>query len=196
MSMRTNLVLGVVLVLIGLAGIAVTVALQPMSDTALWLDAHGMTGDVDAMFIEQMIPHHDDAIAMAELALTRAEHPQIRRLAERIVRTQTAENAQMRQWYREWYGAAVPTAPAGRRGMMGGMMGSRDGLQRLENAGSFDQVFIEEMIPHHRMGILMAGMAGSTTLRPEIRQLTEAIIEGQSAEIDQMLEWYEEWYGR
>jgi len=37
----------------------------------------GMMGDVDRHFIEQMIPHHEDAIAMADIALTKAEHPEI-----------------------------------------------------------------------------------------------------------------------
>ena len=38
----------------------------------------GMMMDSDRMFIEQMIPHHQDAIDMANLALERAEHPEIR----------------------------------------------------------------------------------------------------------------------
>ncbi len=188
--------LGIVLVVIGLSGIAVTGVLLEQSSTAFRGDRTGMTRDMDAMFIEEMIPHHDDAIAMAELAVTRAEHPEVRRLAESIKRTQTAENEQMRRWYREWYGIEVPTTRTGRRGMMGGMMGGQAGLERLEAAAEFDKVFIEEMVPHHRMGVMMAGMAGSATLRPEIRDLTASIIESQSAEIDQMLAWYRAWYGR
>jgi uncharacterized protein (DUF305 family) len=194
-SRRMTLVLGIVLVVIGLAGIAVTAVLQE-SLTAFRGDRMSATRDMDAMFIEEMIPHHDDAIAMAELAISRAEHPEVRRLAESVKRTQTAENEQMRQWYREWYGIDVPAGRAGRRGMMGGMMGGEAGLERLQTADVFDKVFIEEMVPHHRMGVMMASMAGSATLRPEIRDLTAAIIESQSAEIDQMLEWYRAWYGR
>jgi uncharacterized protein (DUF305 family) len=92
------------LVVVGLIGIIATTAfLQPVVPVGT-TPASGM----DAMFIEQMIPHHDDAIEMAELALTRAEHPEIRQLAADIKRTQTAENAQMRTWYREWFGTAVP----------------------------------------------------------------------------------------
>jgi hypothetical protein len=40
---------------------------------------------------------------MAELALTRAKRPQLKALAQKIKASQTAENAQMRRWYREWY---------------------------------------------------------------------------------------------
>jgi len=150
---------------------------------------------MDAMFIEQMIPHHDDAIEMAELALTRAEHPEIRRLAADIKRTQAAENAQMRTWYREWFGTAVPDV-GDRSRMMGGMMRGGVDIEDLEGAEQFDKAFIEAMVPHHQMGIMMSQMAGGATNRSELRELTDAIIEGQSAEIDKMQAWYDEWYGR
>ncbi|MFM7267070.1 MAG: DUF305 domain-containing protein [Cyanobium sp.] len=56
----------------------------------------------DAHFIVIMIPHHEGAIAMAELALQRSGRPEIRALAERIRTSQSRENAQMRRWYRQW----------------------------------------------------------------------------------------------
>jgi uncharacterized protein (DUF305 family) len=180
------------LILVGLTGIIVTAAyLQPLAPSG----AAGASG-MDAMFIEQMIPHHDDAIAMAELALTRAEHPEIRQLAADIKRTQTAENAQMRSWYREWFGASVPDV-GGSSSMMGGMMGSGAiSMADLEVAEPFDKAFIEAMIPHHQTAIMMSRMAGGASGRPEMRGLTSSIIEAQSAEIAKMQAWYEEWYGR
>ncbi len=152
----------------------------------------GMGRDSDAMFIRQMIPHHDDAIAMADIALTRAEHPEVRRLAEVIRRTQTAENAQMREWYRLWFGSEVPANGAG---MMGRM--SADGAEQLEELDrdeSFDKAFLEEMIPHHEMALMMARMAGRSTSRDEMREFTQMIIAVQSREIRQMEEWYGQWY--
>ncbi len=62
-----------------------------------------LTVDISQHFIEQMIPHHDDAIAMAEIALTKAEHPEIKQLASNIKQSQSAENEQMRTWYKSWY---------------------------------------------------------------------------------------------
>lgn len=163
----------------------------------------GEARGVDSMFIEQMIPHHDDAIAMAELALTRAEHPEIKQLAEDVIRTQSAENAQMRDWYEEWYGQSVPANGSGSYGMMGrggmmggGMMGNFGDLTALEDAVQFDQAFIEQMIPHHQMGIMMARMVDNGSSRPEIQGLARDIIRTQSEEIDRMQQWYQEWYGR
>jgi len=180
------------LVIVGLTGIILTAAyLQPVVTTGT-----GPASGMDAMFIEQMIPHHDDAIEMAELALTRAEHPEIRQLAADIKRTQTAENAQMRTWYREWFGTTVPDV-GGSSWMMGGMMGSGAmDMADLEAAELFDKAFIEAMIPHHQIAIMMSRMAGGASGRPEMRGLTSSIIESQSTEIDKMQAWYDEWYGR
>lgn len=192
MTKRTVPVVAIVLVVAGLVGMAAVMAfLQPFGSSG-W----SMRGNMDAMFIEQMIPHHEDAIAMAELALTRAEHPEIKQLAKDVIETQSAEIDQMREWYREWFDADVPDF-GGSFGMMGGgMMGGAVDIEDLEAAEQFDKAFIEGMVPHHQMGIMMSQMAGGATSRPELRDLTESIIEGQSAEISKMQEWYDEWYGR
>ena len=208
---KTGVVVAVALILVGLLGMAVTLSFQQSNGAGVADCPGGLCGGnggsvpssgaargVDSMFIEQMIPHHDDAIAMAELALTRAKHPEIKQLAEDVIRTQSAENVQMRDWYEQWYGESVPANGSGSYGMMGGgMMGGSSGdLTALEDAEQFDKAFIEQMIPHHEMGIMMARMAGNSTGRTEIRGLTESIIRSQSDEIDRMQQWYQEWYGR
>ncbi|MHB1137037.1 MAG: DUF305 domain-containing protein [Coriobacteriia bacterium] len=184
--------IGIVLIVVGAVGVAAVAFVQPGGSVG-----SPMRGDMDAMFIEEMIPHHEDAIAMAELALTRAEHPEVKGLAEDVIETQSAEIDQMREWYREWYDADVPDfgGSSGRMGgMMGGGMGGAFDLDDLEAAEPFDRYFIEAMVPHHEMGIMMSQMVGSTTSRPELRDLADSIIEGQSAEVGDMREWYDEWY--
>jgi uncharacterized protein (DUF305 family) len=158
----------------------------------------GMMAGSDRMFIEQMIPHHQDAVEMGELALTKAEHPELRQLAENIIRDQSREIAMMRGWYREWYGTDVPVYPgAGGHGMMGGGMGrNMTDLGRLRNASSFDKEFIEQMIPHHTMAIMMGRMATQNAEHAEIRELGSSIVSSQSAEVTMMQGWYQEWYGR
>lgn len=66
-------------------------------------------GAADARFIVMMIPHHEGAIAMAELALRRARRREIRALAQRIKASQGAEIVQMRRWYKQWFNADVPS---------------------------------------------------------------------------------------
>lgn len=83
---------------------------------------------MDQHFIVMMIPHHDGAIAMADLALTRAKHSEIKELAKSIKASQTSENAQMRTWYRQWFGGDVPTWTRGGGMGMGSMAMMGKGL--------------------------------------------------------------------
>lgn len=194
MKQRTLLIIAVSLVAVGLSGVAVTLALDTIGSIAApSLGVRGRAGAVEAMFIERMVPHHQDAIDMAELAESKAEHPEIRELAADIRRNQSAENEQMREWYRDWFGAEVPEVSD--RGMMGPMMRGGSDLDRLRSAEDFDREFIEQMVPHHQMGIMMARMAGRSAEREELRELADSIIETQSQEIEDMERWYREWYG-
>jgi uncharacterized protein (DUF305 family) len=65
------------------------------------------TNQVDKQFIAMMVPHHEQAIQMADLALTRAKKPEIKQLAQTIKQDQTREIQQMRTWYKSWYGTEV-----------------------------------------------------------------------------------------
>jgi uncharacterized protein (DUF305 family) len=155
--------------------------------------------DMDANFIEQMIPHHEDAITMAEIALEKAEHEEIKQLARNIQVTQTEEIEKMQRWYKEWYGREVTFITQARAHVQGtfsyGMMGDNSDIARLENAPDFDKVFIEEMIPHHQMAVMMAQMLKQSTNRREMNQLADDIINAQTREINQMRGWYRTWYG-
>jgi len=168
------------------------------------------SGLMDAHFIEQMIPHHEDAITMANLALTEAQHPEIKQLSEAIIESQSKEIDQMKAWYKDWYGEEVPsgTAVMGQHGMTPlrqgfagqvgqmhmGMMGNGTDITKLEQAADFDKAFIEEMIPHHQMAVMMANMLKVGTQRPEMQKLADDIITAQTREINQMRQWYDAWY--
>ena len=152
---------------------------------------------LDQHFIEQMMPHHEGAIAMANLALEKAMRPEIKELAKTIVRAQESENQQMKSWYKDWFGKDVPKGSAMMGGMMsqGGMhMGGTEDLTALKNAVDFDKAFLEQMIPHHQMAIMMANMLESGSNQPEMKQLAKNIIDSQTKEIQQMQGWYKVWY--
>ena len=158
-----------------------------------------MMGQIDSHFIEQMIPHHEDAITMANLALTLSEHQEIKTLANDIIKAQSEEIDQMKQWYKSWFGDEVPDLSFSMGygiGMMhGGMIGNETDVEALENAKPFDKEFIEQMVPHHQMAVMMGQMLLYSTNRPEMKQLTENIISAQTKEINEMREWYRVWYG-
>ncbi len=160
-----------------------------------------MGQQADRHFITMMIPHHEGAVKMADLALKLSKRPEIRKLAESIKRDQTREIDQMRAWYKQWYGTNVPSVSAiedtGMMGMHDRMMGMMNmteaDLKALETASNFDKAFIEEMIPHHKMALMMTHMIVDSD-RPEMRTLSRAIVQAQSTEIEQMRQWYSSWY--
>ncbi len=73
-----------------------------------------MAGDQsDHMFLRMMIPHHQLAIEMSEDALRRAEHQELKGLAEAIIRGQSAEIAEMERYLEGWYGTESSHNSAG-----------------------------------------------------------------------------------
>ncbi|TGV30105.1 DUF305 domain-containing protein, partial [bacterium M00.F.Ca.ET.168.01.1.1] len=56
------------------------------------------TGNADADFVRGMIPHHQDAIDMAKVVIANGKDPEIRKLAEGVVKAQEAEIKQMQDW--------------------------------------------------------------------------------------------------
>ena len=73
-------------------------------------------------------------------------------------------------------------------------MGGQEDMTTLQNANDFDRAFIEAMIPHHQLAVMMAQMLRSGTNRPEMLFLANNIIESQSKEIQEMQSWYRSWY--
>lgn len=160
--------------------------------------------EMDKHFIEMMIPHHQDAVEMADLALQKAKHPEIKKLAATIKTDQTREIEQMKGWYKKWYGTEVPATSMtgmgmgmrqgrGQGPMHSGMMAMNMNLESLKNASDFDKEFIRQMIPHHQMAVMMSRMALNRATQSQIRDLAQAIIKSQTAEIQQMQQWYQAW---
>jgi uncharacterized protein (DUF305 family) len=167
----------------------------------------GITGgdpSIDRAFIDMMVPHHEAAVAMAEIALERAEHPELRELAQEIIDAQSAEIGQLREWREQWFGssdtpsmAEMPMLPgmsmAG-HAMSGATMDMGQEVDGLRSAEPFDRLFIDAMIRHHEQAVEAAQIVLEETDRAEIRELGEAIIEAQTAEIEQLRLWREDWY--
>jgi uncharacterized protein (DUF305 family) len=140
----------------------------------------------DAAFIDSMIVHHEGAIIMANQALEQAERQEIKDLANEIVSAQEAEIGQMKEWRTEWYPELAETS---------GMAMDMGPMEVPAGDAPFDQRFIQAMIPHHEGAIAMAQDALQNAEQQEIRDLAQAIIDAQEAEIAQMRQWLSAWYG-
>ena len=134
----------------------------------------------DVMFAEMMIPHHQQAIEMSDLALKNSTNPEVLALAQEIKDAQTPEIEQMKSW------GASSMAHMGH--MMDGMLSDEE-LSDLAAAtgSSFDKLFLEGMIKHHEGAIDMAEMVIDSK-NSEVAALAKAIIKAQRAEISKMKE--------
>lgn len=155
----------------------------------------GANMDMDLMFIDSMIPHHQSAIGMAEVALEEAEHQEIKDLAQAIISAQQAEIDQMMAWREQWFPGAAQSGGMPGMGGMTGMEMTDEEMRMLREADPFDEAFIDMMISHHESAIAMAQEILKTTQRPELQQLANDIISAQQAEIEQMQEWRQAWFG-
>ncbi len=131
-------------------------------------------GDID--FAEMMIPHHEQAIVMSEIALTNSSSDEILALAQEIKAAQAPEIELMKSWT----GVSASTHMGH---MMDGML-SDGQIQELRDSegATFDRLFLEGMIAHHEGAITMAQKVIRSENK-EVAALAAAIIEAQEKEI-------------
>ena len=158
--------------------------------------------DADVSFATDMVRHHAQAVAMADLTIGRTGlDAEVADLAEQIRKDQTPEINTMSDWLEEW-GEQVPRTGYGSRdghthsqegmgmqdlGDMPGMMTSEEmhGLDATKGA-AFQRRWLEMMVEHHQGAIRMARTEVAEGEDQDARALARRIIEGQQAEVDTM----------
>lgn len=152
------------------------------------------TAGFEIAFMQAMIPHHQGAIAMAQLAPTHAAHADVKDLATRIITDQSREIAQMTGWLQSWYGTTPQAGvPVGMGGMMGSFNGDTTTLAAL-TGDAFDREFLIEMRTHHQMALMMTQAVPTRAVHPELQTLGRNILRNQAAEITQFESWLHTWY--
>lgn len=150
--------------------------MQSDSDSELFTGA-------DVMFLQMMIPHHQQAVDISNLALKVSKDSELRELATQIRDAQTAEIIQMEKWLGQ---AGVNTGMGHSMDDMGGMLDDAE-LSALNKATgkTFDILWLEGMIGHHDGAIHMTNMIKDAS-NPDIKKFGQAIVKDQSAQILQM----------
>lgn len=146
--------------------------------------------NADRMFADMMIPHHEQAIQMSDLAIEISENPDIVALARKIKAAQAPEIDQMKLWEDNGDPSHMGHDMMEDFDHSGhGMMGMLDEgeISELERAQGveFDRLFLKGMIAHHEGAIDMAAMIDDSK-NDEVRALGKAIIDSQTAEIEEM----------
>ncbi|MGW3622160.1 DUF305 domain-containing protein [Streptomyces sp. NPDC000880] len=144
----------------------------------------------DVSFSKEMIQHHRQAVAMAELSATRASSTETKDLATKIKGAQDPEIQTMSVWLTSW-GEEIPADMSGvSHDMSSGMPGmmSTDDMDKLETAegAEFDKMFAEMMIKHHEGAIAMAKTEKEDGKYDPAMNLADDVVKTQTAEIEQM----------
>ncbi|MDE3724556.1 DUF305 domain-containing protein [Nocardiopsis sp. N85] len=149
--------------------------------------------DADVRFARMMIPHHEQAVVMADLAETRAGD-EVADLAERIRDAQGPEIERMNGMLESWgvesgphMDESGPHMDMDHGNMMEGML-SEEQMDELESAEGeeFDRLFLEYMIEHHEGAVAMAEAEIADGVDAEARELAQEIVDAQEAEIEEM----------
>ncbi len=150
---------------------------------------HGSTNEnytgADVMFLQMMIPHHQQAIDISNLAMENSQDSELLKLAQIISRDQAAEITQMKAWLVD---AGASEDMGHSMDGMGGMLNSAE-LEALAAAKGveFDRLWLKGMTEHHDGAIHMTQMIEDAQ-NPEIKAFGSKVIADQSAQIAQMKE--------
>jgi uncharacterized protein (DUF305 family) len=155
--------------------------------------------DADVLFATQMIPHHEQAVAMAKLAPGHGASRPVEEVASQISAEQIPEIAQLQGMLAEWNQPAVTPAASPMGGMPGmdgrsalaaaapGMM-TEDEMTRLESANGppFDRAFLQMMITHHEGALTMAKAELADGRDQDAMLMAQNISDAQQASIQLM----------
>ena len=143
--------------------------------------------DADVMFAQMMIPHHEQAIEMSDMALdpTTQASKEIIGLATQIKAAQDPEIKQMKDLLTAWGQPLTAAADVDHSTMMDGML-SMDDMEKLGalKGPDFDYLWAQSMIAHHEGAIDMAEVVLDDGSNAEALTLANAIVSAQATEID------------
>lgn len=157
----------------------------------------------DVRFMQGMIGHHAQALAMVALIPSRTNRTDLRALGERIRVSQTDEIALMRQWLRDRNQQMPPDMPHAAGGhamqmpgmpmsdsLMPGMLTPQQMTELADTRGAeFEALFLKDMIQHHEGALTMVARLFGTTgsgQEPEVFRFAAEVDTDQRAEIARM----------
>lgn len=183
---RKALILSVIAFVGVSLGVSFVIGNGTNNDLDMGMDhgAHSATiGGEEAMFLQMMIPHHQQAIVISDLAISISKNEDILKLANQIKDAQAPEIAQMKSWLKA---AGLGEDPGHSMHAMAGMLTDSQIEQLKTSTGKdFDRQFLSGMIAHHEGAVDMVGMIESSS-DLKLRDFGKQINLSQTDEIEVM----------
>ena len=149
-------------------------------------------GEFERSFLEQMIQHHRGGIDMAKLVNNHTKRRELQQFAEKMISTQEEEITKMTGWLKDWYKAS-PKNVANEKAAE--EMKMHMSMLSEKKDGDFDKAFLDMMPHHHHAAVEMSEQAEKKATHPELKELAATMAKDQQAEIKQLKDWAQSWFG-
>ena len=149
--------------------------------------------DADVAFAKGMLPHHEGAVAMAEVQLKYGKDATMRQLAEDIIKAQQSEIKLMQSWISEHPDSdKQDNTEAMQQAYHNSMQAMHGDMMAGISEPDPDMAFAKGMLPHHEGAVAMAEVELKYGKDDVMRKLAEDIIKAQQSEIELMQSWIAE----
>lgn len=145
----------------------------------------------DLQFIDSLTKHHQMAVDMATAGAPKFANKALKDAAAKMVKDQSREIVQLKQWREQWY----PAAASAESMQMAGMSGMNMDMSHMQmmSGKALDLMFIDMMVPHHEGALAMGKDALAKAEHQEIKDFSQKMIDSQTKEIAQMQQWKKAW---
>lgn len=166
---------------------------------------------MDRDMISMMIRQDEMILAVADLAISRAQRPELKSWAEATKKAKTEESQQLKSWSQQWYGIGAKAMPqpfkktekmGNTDGMVSNCMNSmpmmeelmiKESMLSLNTTTTFDRELTQNVIRYNKMAVMMTSMMLDSE-HPELRVLAQSIIKERATEIKQFQDWHQSWF--
>ncbi|CAM3896771.1 DUF305 domain-containing protein [Kibdelosporangium persicum] len=150
----------------------------------------GGFNDVDVMFLQMMIPHHEQGMEMVRLAGKQAARPEIRDLVGAIEVTQADEARNMTAWLTQWGKPATADPNADAHVNHGGLPATNAEViaDLAKSSGAeFETKFLTLFTGHQGAAVEMARREIKEGASQPVKDLADRIVKSRTGQIQQML---------
>ena len=164
--------------------------MESMKKMMATMDVMQMTGDFDTDFSSMMIQHHQGAIDMAKIEVSKGTDEKVKRMAQNIIAKQTEEQGKLTEIVDSYKSKqSKPDSTHAEHRLHDVMINMMDKMKGMEMANNTDKDFLMMMIPHHESAIEMSKSELSFGKNSQLKQLAQKGITDQTKEIYEFKNW-------